>query len=114
MSGIEVKMNKEIMEFQEAIFMGLSLRQLIFSILAAGVAILLYFSFRDLLGTEIVSWLCILGAAPFALLGFFRYNGMFFEKFIAAYIRSEFMYPTRLMYRSENLYAKAMGMDKCD
>ena len=114
MSGIEVKMNKEIMEFQEAIFMGLSLRQLIFSILAAGIAILLYFSFRDLLGTERVSWLCIMGAAPFALLGSFRYNGMYFEKFITAYIRSEFMYPTKLVYRAENLYAKAMGTDKCD
>ena len=94
--------------------MGLSLRQLLFSILAAGMAVLLFFCFRDLLGTEGVSWLCIAGAAPFALLGFFRFNGMNFEQFLAAYIRCEFMVPTKLFYRSENLYAKMRGRDKCD
>ncbi len=114
MNGIEVRMNKEIMEYKEAIFLGLSLRQLLFSILAAGMAVLLFFCFRDLLGTEGVSWLCIAGAAPFALLGFFRFNGMNFEQFLAAYIRCEFMVPTKLVYRSENLYARLLGRDKCD
>ena len=95
MNGIEVRMNKEIMEYKEAIFLGLSLRQLLFSILAAGMAVLLFFCFRD-------------------LLGFFRFNGMNFEQFLAAYIRCEFMVPTKLVYRSENLYAKLLGRDKCD
>ena len=36
------------------------------------------------LGTETVSWVCILGAAPFAALGFVKYNGMTAEKFIWA------------------------------
>lgn len=30
MNGIEVRMNKEIMDYKEALFMGLSLRQLLF------------------------------------------------------------------------------------
>ena len=40
---MEVKINKEIREFTESIFFGLSLRQFIFSILACVVAVVLYF-----------------------------------------------------------------------
>lgn len=40
---MEVKINKEIRDYTEAIFFGLSLRQFIFSILACGIAVGLYF-----------------------------------------------------------------------
>jgi len=40
---MEVKINKDIREFQENIFFGLSMRQFIFSILACVVAVILYF-----------------------------------------------------------------------
>ncbi len=39
------KINKEIRDYTEAIFFGLSLRQFIFSILACGIAVGLYFFF---------------------------------------------------------------------
>ena len=64
---MEIKINKEIRDFNESIFFGLSMRQFIFSSLAVVVAILLYFILRNFLGIETLSWLCILGAAPFAL-----------------------------------------------
>ncbi len=51
-----------------------------FSVLACGVAVGLYFLLRPYVGTETVSWVCILGAAPFAALGFVKYNGMTAEK----------------------------------
>ena len=40
---MEVKINKDIREFQESIFFGLLMRQFIFSILACVVAVILYF-----------------------------------------------------------------------
>lgn len=40
---MEVKINREIREYQESIFFGLNLRQLVFSILAMGVAVAIYF-----------------------------------------------------------------------
>lgn len=83
---------------------GLNLRQFLFSVLAVGVAVAIYFGLRNHLGTETVSWLCILGAAPFAALGFLKYNGMPAEKFVAAFIRSEFFMPRKLVFRSTNLY----------
>ena len=50
--------------------------QFFFSVFACVVAVGLYFLLRPYMGTETVSWVCILGAAPFAALGFFKYHGM--------------------------------------
>ena len=77
---MEVKIPKEIRDYQESIFFGLSTRQFICSLLAVGVAVGLYFGLRPLIGSEEVGWMCILGAAPFAACGFFKYHGMTAEK----------------------------------
>ena len=103
---MEVKINKDIREFSESIFFGLSLRQFIFSLLACVVAVILYFSLKPHLGLETVSWVCILGAIPFAVLGFVKYNGMTAEQFIVAFIKSEFLIPKRLTFKSKNIYAE--------
>lgn len=101
---MEVKINKEIRNYTEAIFFGLALRQLIFSGLAVAVAIIIFFSLRTTLHIEIVSWLCIIGAVPFAALGFIKFNGMNFEQFVWAVVKSEILMPTYLPFRSRNLY----------
>lgn len=104
---MEVKINKDIREFSESIFFGLSLRQFIFSVIACIVAVILYFALKPYLGLETLSWVCILGAAPFAVLGFVKYNGMTAEKFIVAVIKSEFLTPKRLTFKATNIYAEA-------
>lgn len=103
---MEVKINKDIREFSESIFFGLSLRQFIFSLLACVVAVILYFTLKPHLGLETVSWVCILGGIPFAVLGFVKYNGMTAEQFIVAFIKSEFLIPKRLTFKSKNIYAE--------
>lgn len=101
---MEIKINKEIREYKESIFFGLSMRQFIFSLLACGVAVLLYFLLRNYMGLETLSWVCILGAVPFAVLGFVKYNGMTAEKFIIAFIKSEILMPKVLLFKPENMY----------
>ena len=71
---------------------------------ACVVAVGIYFLLKPYVGTETVSWMCILGAAPFAALGFVKYNGMTAEKFIYAWIKSEFLMPKKLTFRSTNTY----------
>lgn len=105
---MEVKMNKEIRNYQESMFMGLNLRQCIFSLFAILVAVGIYFGLGDYVGQEMTGWLCILGAAPFAACGFFQYHGMNAEQFAWAYIKSEFLYPKRLLFQSEDLYHACM------
>ena len=80
---------KEIRDYQESVFMGLSLRQFLFSLLAIGVAVGVYFGLQGVLGAETVSWLCVIAAFPFAILGFVKYHGMTAEQFIKVYIQSE-------------------------
>ena len=112
--SMEVKINREIRNYTEAMFFGLSLRQFIFSVCACVVAVGLYFLLKPYVGTETVSWMCILGAAPFAALGFIKYNGMTAEKFIYAWIKSEFLMPKKLVFHSTNTYLELMkpGMEK--
>ena len=101
---MEVKINKDIRKFTESIFFGLSMRQFIFSLLACIVAVILYFVFKPFFGIETLSWMCILGAAPFAVLGFVKYNGMTAEKFVMAWIKSQILSPKRLYFKSTNFY----------
>ena len=88
----------------------MSLRQFIFSVLACGVAVGIYFGLRTHLGTETVSWLCIIGAAPFAALGFIKYHGMTAEQFVWAWVKSEFLMPRRLLFGATNLYGDVCGI----
>ena len=115
---MEVKINKEIRDYTESVYFGLSLRQFIFSIAACLVAVLLYFAFKPYFGIETLSWLCILGAAPFAAIGFVKYNGMNAEELVLAYIRSEFLTSKELTFKPINYYYELLkdkiGDDKKD
>ena len=101
---MEIKINREIRQYTESMFFGLSMRQFFFSLIAAVVAVILYFVLKPHFGTETVSWICILGAAPFAALGFVTYHGMTAEQFIWAWIRSELLEPKELLFESVNTY----------
>ena len=105
---MEVKMNKEIRNYQESMFMGLNLRQCIFSLLAIAVAVGIYFGLGNYVGQEMTGWLCILGAAPFAACGFFQYHGMTAEQFVWAWIKSEFLMPKKILFIPDNLYYEAL------
>lgn len=105
---MEVKINREIRDYHESMFMGLSLRQSICSILAILAAVGLYFWLNPILGAEMVSWVCILGAVPFAVIGFVSYHGMPAEKFVWVWFRAEILEPKRICFRPNNLYYELM------
>ena len=105
---MEIKINREIRNYTESMFFGLTVRQMVFSVAAVGIAVLLYFLLRPYFNTETVSWMCILGAAPFAVMGFVSYHGMSAEKFLWVWLRSELIEPKRLVFRPTNLYYEAV------
>lgn len=109
---MEVKINREIRDYTESMFFGLSMRQFFFSVTACVVAIGIYFLLRNKVGTETVSWMCVLGAAPFAALGFVNYNGMNAEQFVWAWIKSEILLPKRLLFHPENIYYEVLKSGK--
>ena len=109
---MEIKVNKEIRNYTESIFFGLSFRQFIFSALACGIAVLLYFLLRENFSLETLSWVCILGAIPFGILGFVKYNGMNAEEFVVAFVKSEILMPKVLTFEAENIYENMLNERK--
>lgn len=105
---MEIKVNKEIRDYHESVFMGLSMRQTVCSALAIATAVGLYFWLNPILGMETASWVCVFGAAPFAVLGFVSYHKMPAEKFILEWFKSEVLEPHYLPFHPNNLYYEAM------
>ena len=103
---MEIKINREVRNYKESIFFGMSLRQFICVVLSCGLAVLVYFSFRNRLGLEVTSWLCIISSLPFILIGFVKYNGMNFEDAVVAFIHSKFLVPSKLNFQAENIYVE--------
>ena len=90
---MQIEINKEVSDYKETVFFGLTLRQCVCSVLAIIVAVVLYFVLNPYLGSELLSWVCMLGAAPFAAMGFFHYHGMTAEQFAMNFIRTVLIEP---------------------
>lgn len=105
---MEIKINKEIRQHRENIFFGLTMRQALCSALAVGLAVGVFFLLREPLGERAASWACIAMAAPLAAAGFFSYNGMTFEQFAWAVIKTELLCGGPRSFRAENLYEKLL------
>ena len=52
---MEVRINREIRDYTESMFFGLSLRQFFFSVLACGVAVSIYLGLNPILASTLVS-----------------------------------------------------------
>lgn len=105
---MEININKDIREYTEGVFFGLNLRQLVCSGLAVASAVTIYFYAHNTVSQEVITYLCIAASAPFAAIGFIKYNGMPFEKIIWAWIKDNILFPRRLTIKANNLYLKAL------
>ena len=105
---MEIKIPKEVRQHKETIFFGLSARQFFCAAIAVGLAVAVYLGISPMISKETASWLCILCAAPVALAGFFSYNGMTFERFVWAVLKSQVLCAGPRVFKSENIYRKAL------
>ena len=101
---MDIRINREVRNYHESIFFGLSARQFGCSLGAVAVAVGAYFLLKDPIGKENASWLCMLCAAPLATAGFFKYNGLSFERLLWAMFKTHILCAGRRLYKSENLY----------
>ena len=93
---MEVKINREIRQYTEAVFWGLSLRQTMLSVLACAAAVGTYFFFENEVSMTVLSWLCMFSAAPFVAVGFIRYEGMTIEEFLYFWLRYTIYVPQQM------------------
>lgn len=95
---LEISRNKEFLQDVPYMSVGNGLA------LALIESIGLYFLLKPLIDIEAVSWIYMLAAVPFGILGFVKYNGMSAEKFIWGWIKSELLMPRKLYFGNDNLY----------
>ncbi|MCM1524820.1 MAG: PrgI family protein [Ruminococcus sp.] len=112
---IEIKIPKEIKEYKSKLFFNLTVRQCICSGVALGICVPLYIFGKNYMSEDLVSWIVILIAVPLFLMGFFKYNNMYFEEFAKEWIAFNFgiqrrkyeyepvFFDVRKMYLSEEL-----------
>ena len=99
--SMQIKSNQDVREYKEVVYFGMTLRQLIFSALAAAAALGVYLLCNRGMSMEAVSWLCV-AAVPFGAFGFVRWHGMPFERIIGVFIRSRLVLGRPLFFRPEN------------
>lgn len=109
---LQVNINKEFQHYEEDVFMGLSLRQLLWSGAAIGTAVGVYFGLQPVLGQETVSWVCIVAAAPFAMAGFFQYDQMTIWQFLKAVFVTEFVRSGSRVWKAENRFEAVLDPQK--
>lgn len=77
-----IEINKDIDKYQESVVMGLTAKQLVFSIasvvVGAGIVLLTY-KYIGLTGSAYIAIPCV---APIALGGFYSFNGMSFYEYM--------------------------------
>lgn len=103
---MEIKINKEIRNYYEAVFLGLPLRAVLFSAAGIILSLIVGFSLRGKVGTESISWIITVIMVPCFLMGYKKVNGMYLEKYLAALIKSEFLTPKKLTLGEDNIYRK--------
>lgn len=108
--AIEIKINKEINNYKENIFFGLTLRQFVCSAAAVAIAVGAYFVCVPILGEEAVSWICILCAVPMGAAGFIEYNGMHLEQLLWAICKTQLLCAGKRVWRAQNYYFDAFVM----
>ena len=107
----EVKINKDILKYNEQIVMGLSLKQTISGAAAMIAAALIFFFTHKSLGNDISVILCAVVAAPIAAVGFVTFNGMTFIELCVA-VFQHYMLPNRLFFRSKSFYKEIINLNR--
>lgn len=85
-----IEINKDIEKYQESVAMGLSAKQLAYSILALGSGCVIVFLLYEKIGLTFSCYVAVPIVAPIALCGFYSYNGMGFREVFTRYMRSIF------------------------
>ena len=81
--------------------MGLTAKQLVYSILALGSGCLIVFLLYEKIGLTFSCYVAVPIVAPIALCGFYSYNGMGFREVFMRYMRS--------IFRNKTLVFKSSG-----
>ena len=101
---IEVRIPKEIREYKGKWLMGMTMRQLLCCLIGLIVNIPIYIGLAKHVGDELAGWVVLFTAAPFILVGFYKYNGMPSEELARCFINFV-MQDQKRCYMTDNVYS---------
>ena len=101
---IEREIPKEITDFEDKLAFGLSVRQIICVLAIALTCVPLYIFAKPYLGDDVTSILIIVIAVPVVMIGFFKYQGIHFEKIITRVCSQLFILPSKRKYKIRNCW----------
>lgn len=105
---IEAQIPRDIRKYESKFIMMFTLKQFICVIIASVIAIVLFNVLKGPLGTQTASYICFLSAVPEILVGWVKFQGIDFDKFVrAAFVENILAKPTRV-YEVKNPYRKAL------
>ncbi len=96
-----IEINKDIEKYQESVAMGLSAKQLLYSVIALGSGCAIVFLLYEKIGLTFSCYVAVPIVAPIALCGFYSYNGMGFREVFTRYMKS--------IFRNKALVFKSSG-----
>ena len=105
---MEFKMNKEIRDYYEQFFMGLSLRNIVWSVAGIVTGLIIGFVLKGRASSETLSWVIPTAVVPFWFIGFKKIKGMPMEKFIAAWFRQTYLIPKKLVLKNDDIFGKLL------
>jgi hypothetical protein len=80
MGVMKVSVPPEVTEYKEKFFLGMTVRQLAFTVCGLAIAVPTGIFGSKVLPEDVIMWAVTLEAIPFVAFGFFQYNGMPLEK----------------------------------
>ena len=88
--SVEVRIPKEITEYQEKIMFGLSIRQLICTVIAIVISVPSYILLMNKIGQELTGYIVIIEVAPLIAIGYLKPKGLKFEKVLLMFFKHQF------------------------
>jgi hypothetical protein len=98
--AIEVRIPKEITEYQEKIIFGMSFRQLLSMAAGLVIGVSSYIFLQGIVGADLASYIVMAEVVPLFAFGFFRKNGFTFERYAMMMLKHQFGVNKRI-YKTE-------------
>lgn len=101
---MEVKVNKEIRDYKEKGFFGLTYRQIILIGTGLALSVFVYYKTGRYVPLDVASWILMAVMLPFGAMAFISYNGMNAWQLLVCWFRFTLLMPKRLIFAEKNLY----------
>lgn len=101
---INVKISKDIRTYKTKVLFGLTGRQLLSSIIAILIGVVLNMFIVKYIGEELASWLTIIIVMPIFAIGWINIQGMTAEKFFKQFIQNELINKKLRIFQNDNIY----------